>query len=163
MEPHTDTSMFQQSIPSGQCFSSTEPLVRATAGDMVAESRLRCSRTWFPGVRRHRKPIVVETYQLKYICAQVGELLSRESLSTVIGVGHDWYVKIKTSFFVVTDCSCLVWDLGPDPGKSGVLDLIGTIQRLHTSLQFSCAPQTTFFGTGFCRRAFSGSSLWTWH
>lgn len=54
------------------------------------------------------KPIAVETYQLKYICAQVDELLSKESLSTVIGVGHDWYVKLKTSFFVVIDCSCLV-------------------------------------------------------
>ena len=36
-------------------------------------------------------PNEVEAYEFKRMCGHVNELLERERLEEVIGVGHDWY------------------------------------------------------------------------
>lgn len=41
------------------------------------------------------KPVEIEAYSLKKISQHVAEILERENLEKVIGVGHDWYVEIQ--------------------------------------------------------------------
>ena len=40
------------------------------------------------------KPVEIEAYSLKRMSGHVDEILKREGLERVIGVGHDWYVDV---------------------------------------------------------------------
>ncbi len=44
------------------------------------------------------KPAEVEAYRFKKIAEEVVQILDCERTRKVVGIGHDWYVKLKTPF-----------------------------------------------------------------